>query len=161
MSPGRNPSARRAAPVNVGLARGYLHELRVKSRQGIEAAAVQGRHAGGKALYGHRFREIPHPNPHKARQGHKQKILDPDPVRAPIVQMIFEDYVARGMSLGDLQAKLNADLELPAAGVTGSSTTDWQMGSLERMGDPAQPQVHQLPGVEPAGAETRRQDESA
>jgi hypothetical protein len=25
--------------------------------------------------------------------------------------MIFEDYVARGMSLGDLQAKLNADLE--------------------------------------------------
>jgi hypothetical protein len=25
--------------------------------------------------------------------------------------MILEDYVARGMSLGDLQSKLNADLE--------------------------------------------------
>jgi site-specific DNA recombinase len=97
--------------VNVGLARGYLHELKVKSRQGTEAAAKQGRHAGGKPLYGYRFREIPHPNPHKARQGHKQKILEPDPVRAPIVRMIFEDYVARGMSLGDLQSKLNADLE--------------------------------------------------
>jgi site-specific DNA recombinase len=97
--------------VNVGLARGYLHELKVKSRQGIEAAARQGRHAGGKPLYGYRFREIPHPNPHKARQGRKQKILEPDPERAPIVRMIFEDYVARGMSLGDLQAKLNADLE--------------------------------------------------
>ena len=97
--------------VNVGLARGYLHELKVKSRQGIEAAARQGRHAGGKPLYGYRFREVPHPNPHQARQGRKQKILEPDPERAPIVRMIFEDYVARGMSLGDLQAKLNADLE--------------------------------------------------
>jgi site-specific DNA recombinase len=97
--------------VNVGLARGYLHELKVKSRQGIEAAARQGRHAGGKPLYGYRFQEIPHPNPHKARQGGKQKILEPDPLRAPIVRMIFEDYVARGMSLGDLQSKLNADLE--------------------------------------------------
>jgi len=97
--------------VNMGLARGYLHELKVKSRQGIEAAARQGRHAGGKPLYGYRFQEIPHPNPHKARQGGKQKILEPDPLRAPIVRMIFEDYVARGMSLGDLQSKLNADLE--------------------------------------------------
>jgi hypothetical protein len=97
--------------VNVGLARGYLHELKVKSRQGIEAAARQGRHAGGKPLYGYRFGEIPHPNPHKARQGYKQKVLEPDPQRAPIVRMIFEDYVARGMSLGDLQSKLNADLE--------------------------------------------------
>ena len=96
--------------VNVGLARGYLHELKVKSRQGIEAAARQGRHAGGKPLYGYRFREIPHPNPHKARQGYKQKLLEPDPVRAQIVRMIFEDYVARGMSLGVLQTKLNADL---------------------------------------------------
>jgi site-specific DNA recombinase len=38
--------------VNVGLARGYLHELKVKSRQGTETAAKQGRHAGGKPLYG-------------------------------------------------------------------------------------------------------------
>ena len=97
--------------VNVGLARGYLHELKVKSRQGIEAAARQGRHAGGKPLYGYRFREISHPNPHRDRQGRKQKVLEPDSVRAPIVRMIFEDYVARGMSLGDLQAKLNADLQ--------------------------------------------------
>jgi hypothetical protein len=41
----------------------------------------------------------------------KQKILEPDPVRAPIVRMTFEEYVVRGMSLGDLQCMLNADLE--------------------------------------------------
>jgi DNA invertase Pin-like site-specific DNA recombinase len=115
--------------VNVGLARGYLHELKVKSRQGIEAAARQGRHAGGKPLYGYRFRDIPHPDPRKARQGHKQKILEPDPVRASIVRMIFEDYVARGMSLGDLQSKLNADLErFPSLESPRSSTADRQMG---------------------------------
>lgn len=74
--------------VNVGLARGYLHELKEKSRQGIEAAARQGRHAGGNPLYGYRFREIPHPNPHKARQGHKQKLLERNPVRAQIVRMM-------------------------------------------------------------------------
>lgn len=69
--------------VNVGLARSYLHELKVKSRQGIEAAARQGRHAGGKPLYGYRFREISHPNPHRDRQGRKQKVLEPDSVSSP------------------------------------------------------------------------------
>jgi site-specific DNA recombinase len=66
--------------VNVGLARGYLHELKVKSRQGIETAAKQGRHAGGKPLFGYRFAEHDHPNPHKAQQGLKVKVLEPDPV---------------------------------------------------------------------------------
>lgn len=97
--------------VNVGLARGYLHELKVKSRQGIEAAARQGRHAGGTALYGYRFRELPHPNPHKARQGQKLKVLETDPVRAPIVRMIFDDYVVRGLSISEIREKLNADLD--------------------------------------------------
>ena len=97
--------------VNVGIARGYLHELKVKSRQGIETAARQGRHAGGKALYGYRFREERHPNPHKAAQGQKVKFLVPDPDRAPVVRMVFEDYVARGLTLKEIQDKLNSDLE--------------------------------------------------
>lgn len=97
--------------VNVGLARGYLYELKVKSRQGIETAARQGRHPGGKALYGYRFREERHPNPHKAEQGMKVKFLVPDEIRAPVVRMIFEDYVVRGFALREIQTKLNADLE--------------------------------------------------
>lgn len=97
--------------VNVGLARGYLYELKVKSRQGIETAARQGRHAGGQTLYGYKFREERHPNPHKAAQGQKVKFLEPDEVRAPIVKMIFEDYITRGLSLGNIQKKLNSDLE--------------------------------------------------
>jgi site-specific DNA recombinase len=98
--------------VNVGLARGYLHELKVKSRQGIETAAKQGRHAGGKPLYGYRFVELPHPNPHKAEQGLKMKVLEPDPVTAPIVKMIFHGYVVAGMTITQLERKLNGDLKL-------------------------------------------------
>jgi site-specific DNA recombinase len=97
--------------VNVGLARGYLHELKVKSRQGIETAAKQGRHAGGKPLYGYRFAECQHPNPHKAQQGLKVKVLEPDPVTAAAVKMIFHDYVVKGLTITELERKLNCDLE--------------------------------------------------
>jgi site-specific DNA recombinase len=97
--------------VNVGLARGYLHELKVKSRQGIATAAKQGRHAGGKALYGYRFAEREHPNPHKAQQGVKVKVLEPDPVTAPVVKMIFHDYVLGGLTITALLDKLNVDLD--------------------------------------------------
>ena len=97
--------------VNVGLARGYLHELKVKSRQGIETAAKQGRHAGGKPLYGYRFAEHDHPNPHKAQQGVRVKVLEPDPVTAPVVKMVFHDYVVSGLTITELERKLNSDLD--------------------------------------------------
>ncbi len=97
--------------VNVGLARGYLHELKVKSRQGIETAAKQGRHAGGTPLYGYCFAEHEHPNPYKAQQGLKVKVLEPDPLTAPVVKMIFHDYVVNGLTITELVRKLNSDLE--------------------------------------------------
>jgi site-specific DNA recombinase len=83
----------------------------VKSRQGIETAPRQGRHAGGKPLYGYQFREERHPNPHKAAQGQKLKFLIPDPSRAPVVKMIFENYVTGGLTLKKIQDKLNSDLD--------------------------------------------------
>ncbi|HYV01213.1 MAG TPA: recombinase family protein [Actinomycetota bacterium] len=52
--------------VNIGIARGYHHELMVKSRQGLETWTRQGWHTGGIAAYGYRFVEHDHPNPHKA-----------------------------------------------------------------------------------------------
>jgi site-specific DNA recombinase len=53
----------------------------------------------------------PHPNPHKAREGKKKHRLMPDPVRAPIVLMIFEDYCVRRIGLGKICDKLNRDLD--------------------------------------------------
>ena len=55
--------------VNIGIARGYHHELMVKSRQGQETSTRQGWHTGGVALYGYRFVTHDHPNPHKASRG--------------------------------------------------------------------------------------------
>jgi site-specific DNA recombinase len=40
--------------VNIGIARGYHHELMVKSRQGQETSTRQGWHTGGVALFGYR-----------------------------------------------------------------------------------------------------------
>lgn len=97
--------------VNVGIARGYLHELKVKSRQGLEAACKQGRHAGGIPLYGYVFRELPHPNPHRAREGKRMRILEPDPIRAAVIRVIFDEYVSRGHGIGDIPNKLNSDPE--------------------------------------------------
>ena len=55
--------------------------------------------------------EHPHPNPQKAREGKKKHRLVPDPVRAPIVLMIFEDYCVRGLWLGEICDKLNGNLD--------------------------------------------------
>jgi hypothetical protein len=61
--------------------------------------------------YGYMLEAHQHPNPHQAREGKKKHRLVPDPVRAPIVLMAFEDYCLRGMGLGEICDKLNADLD--------------------------------------------------
>ncbi|MHB1539398.1 MAG: recombinase family protein [Solirubrobacteraceae bacterium] len=55
--------------------------------------------------------EHPHPNPNKAREGKRKHRLILDPVRAPIVLMIFEDYCLRLLGLGAICDKLNRDLD--------------------------------------------------
>ncbi len=97
--------------VNIGIARGYHHELMVKSRQGLETSTRQGWHTGGVALYGYRFVTHDHPNPHKASRGNLKRTLDLDPVRAPVVRAIYDAYLSGGVGLLQLRGKLNADLD--------------------------------------------------
>ncbi|HXY43779.1 MAG TPA: recombinase family protein [Acidimicrobiales bacterium] len=98
--------------VNIGIARGYHHELMVKSRQGQETSTRQGWHAGGVALYGYRFVTHEHPNPHKASRGIKKRTLELDPVGAPVVRAIYDWYLGGGMGLLQIRDRLNADPEL-------------------------------------------------
>ena len=51
-----------------------------------------------------------HPNPAKAREGKRKHRLILDPLRAPVVLMIFEDYCLRRLGLGEIINKLNSDL---------------------------------------------------
>ncbi len=95
--------------VNIGIARGYHHELMVKSRQGQETSTRQGWHTGGVALYGYRFVAHEHPNPHKAGRGMAKRTLEPDPVRAPVVRAIYDWYLGGGVGLTQIRDRLNAD----------------------------------------------------
>jgi hypothetical protein len=58
-----------------------------------------------------RWRHTHTPNPNKAREGKRKHRLILDPVRAPIVLMIFEDYYLHSLGLGELCDKLNSDLD--------------------------------------------------
>jgi site-specific DNA recombinase len=97
--------------VNIGIARGYHHELMVKSRQGQETSTRQGWHTGGVALYGYRFVIHDHPNPHKASRGINKRTLELDPVRAPVVRTIYDWYLGGGMGLLQVRDRLNAEPE--------------------------------------------------
>jgi hypothetical protein len=95
--------------VNIGIARGYHHELMVKSRQGQETSTRQGWHTGGVALYGYRFVTHDHPNPHKASRGINKRTLELDPVRAPVVRTIYDWYLGGGMGLFQIRDRPIAD----------------------------------------------------
>lgn len=96
--------------VKQGVAEWYVRDLIEKSRRGMEESVRQGWHTGGPAPYGYQLQPHEHPNPQKAREGRKKHRLLLDPVKAPIVRMIFEDYCLSGLGLGAICDKLNADL---------------------------------------------------
>jgi site-specific DNA recombinase len=97
--------------VKQGIAEWYVRDLMEKSRRGMEESVRQGWHTGGRAPYGYMLEEHPHPNPSKAREGkHKHRLII-DPIRAPIVLMIFEDYCVRKIGLGAICDKLNRNIE--------------------------------------------------
>jgi site-specific DNA recombinase len=97
--------------VKQGVAEWYVRDLIEKSRNGMEESVRQGWHTGGPVPYGYMLEPHPHPNPHKAKEGKKKHRLVPDPVRAPIVLMIFSWYCQRGLGLGEICDKLNRDLD--------------------------------------------------
>jgi site-specific DNA recombinase len=97
--------------VKQGVAEWYVRDLVERSRAGMEESVRQGWHTGGPAPYGYVLEPHPHPNPQKAREGRKKHRLALDPVRGPIVAMIFADYVERGMGIGAICEKLNRDLD--------------------------------------------------
>ncbi len=97
--------------VKQGVAEWYVRDLIEKSRRGMEESVRQGWHTGGPVPYGYLLEPHPHPNPQKAKEGRKKHRLVLDPVKAPIVRMIFEDYCLNGLGLGQLCEKLNADLD--------------------------------------------------
>jgi site-specific DNA recombinase len=97
--------------VKQGVAEWYVRDLIEKSRRGMEESVRQGWHSGGPAPYGYALEAHPHPNPRKAADGKVKHRLIIDPVRAPIVVLIFSWYCVDRMGLGHIADKLNRDLD--------------------------------------------------
>jgi DNA invertase Pin-like site-specific DNA recombinase len=97
--------------VKQGVAEWYVRDLIERSRAGMEESVRQGWHTGGRPPYGYVLEPHPHPNPQKAKEGRKKHRLILDPVRAPIVAMVFADYTEHGLGLAAICEKLNLDPE--------------------------------------------------
>ena len=83
-----------------GMSKGERNRIKTRVRSAMAAqAAVEGRFLGGRPPYGYALADAgPHPNPSKAAVGQRLHRLEPDPVAAPVVQRIFDEYLAgRGL----------------------------------------------------------------
>ena len=79
-----------------GMSKGERSRIKIRVRAAMSAQTkVEGRYLGGRPPYGYRLADAgPHPNPAKAADGRRLHRLEPDPSAAPIVERIYEEYVA-------------------------------------------------------------------
>ena len=97
-----------------GMSKGERSRIRTRVRTAMATqAATEGRFLGGRPPYGYRLEDAgPHPHPAKAAQGIPLHRLEPDPLTAPIVVRIFEDYAA-GKGLYAIAEELTRE-EIPS-----------------------------------------------
>jgi site-specific DNA recombinase len=78
-----------------GISKGERNRIKMRVRTTMEAQAkIEGRFLGGRPPYGYRLMDAgPHPNPSKAADGKRLHRLEPDPLTAPNVTRIFEEFV--------------------------------------------------------------------
>jgi len=82
-------------------------QQRVKDAMRSLAALGDGRHMGGRPPYGYMLVDAgKHPNPSKAKDGRKLHRLEPDPITAPAVAMIFDLWIG-GRSYGEIAQTLD------------------------------------------------------
>ncbi|MFD0855910.1 recombinase family protein, partial [Actinomadura adrarensis] len=96
--------------VKQGVAEWYVLELLEKSWGGFEAHTAQGFNIG-KPPYGHIAKKLPHPVPARRAEGASKHVLQPDPVRGPVVTTIFNWRVEECLGYQAIADRLNADLD--------------------------------------------------
>ncbi|MBF6341048.1 recombinase family protein [Nocardia abscessus] len=79
-----------------GLSESERQHVQQRTRASMDAQVLnEGRHQGGRPPYGYVVVDgPPHPNPNRASDGLKLRILSLDVSTAPVVQRIFRDYLA-------------------------------------------------------------------
>ncbi len=93
-----------------GMSKGERSRIKTRVRSAMASqAAIEGRFLGGRPPYGYLLGDAGvHPNPSKAANGQRLRRLELDPVAAPVVRRIFDEYCA-GAGLHSIAQGLNAD----------------------------------------------------
>lgn len=79
-----------------GLSESERQHVQQRTRASMDAQVLnEGRHQGGRPPYGYLVVDgPPHPNPNRAADGLRLRILSLDAATAPVVQRIFGHYIA-------------------------------------------------------------------
>ncbi len=79
-----------------GMSKGERNRIKTRVRAAMAAqAGLEGRFLGGRPPYGYRLTDIgAHPNPSKAAAGQRLRSLEPNPQTAPVVERIFDEFLA-------------------------------------------------------------------
>jgi DNA invertase Pin-like site-specific DNA recombinase len=91
----RNPSHKMLMSVLGGMSESERQHVQARVRAAMDTQVLnEGRHQGGRAPYGYLVVDGgPHPNPRKAAEGYRLRILAIDEVAAEVVCRIFAEYL--------------------------------------------------------------------
>ncbi|MDQ3761459.1 MAG: recombinase family protein [Actinomycetota bacterium] len=91
----RNPSHKMLMSVLGGMSESERQHVQARVRAAMDAQVVnEGRHQGGRTPYGYVVVDAgPHPNPRKAAEGYRLRILAIDESSAEVVRRIFAEYL--------------------------------------------------------------------
>lgn len=106
-----------AMTITGGLSKSERQHVQRRVRAAMAAQVlIDGKHQGGRAPYGYQVVDAGlHPNPRKAQEGYRLRVLAIDEVAAPVVQRIFELYL-EGTGHKGIAQLLNAEnVPCPAA----------------------------------------------
>ena len=91
----RNPSHKMLMSVLGGMSESERQHVQARVRAAMDSQVVnEGRHQGGRAPYGYVVVDGgPHPNPRKAVEGYRLRVLAIDEPSAEVVRRIFAEYL--------------------------------------------------------------------
>lgn len=106
----RNPSHKMLMSVLGGMSESERQHVQARVRAAMDAQVLnEGRHQGGRAPYGYVTVDGgPHPNPRKAAEGYRLRMLAIDEPSAEVVRRIFAEYLS-GRGDRAIATRLNQD----------------------------------------------------
>ena len=127
-------------------------KLSRETKRGMRQNALQGFRCGGRAPYGYRFEQSPHPVAARARAGEVKTRLVPDPDQAPVIIEIFHLWADKGWGCKAIADHLNRPGGPPSPShVDPKRNLRGALGQEQPTRDAAQPHLHRAPGLEPPG----------